>query len=86
MNEIHNSIVGTLLQQRKEEHESAVRRLADIKRRSKDKHLRYVMMMDRAEIHTNSPERWLAIGAVIVRELTPTGEEKPRRGRPRKHP
>lgn len=84
MSETHNQLVGSINQKRNEEHEAAVRRLADIKRRSKNKHLRYVMMFDRAEIHTNHPERWLEMGAKIVRELQPTGEDKPLRGRPRK--
>lgn len=84
MSETHNQLVGSINQKRNEEHEAAVRRLENIKKKMKHVRLRYVLQLGHTEICTNSPAQWIKQGAVIVREILPTGEDKPRRGRPRK--
>lgn len=84
MNEDYNALVGINLAKKREEHEEALKKLASIKSRERKTYLRYVMKLDSAEIHTNNPDPWLEQGAVIVREVTPTGDDKRRRGRPRK--
>lgn len=84
MSENHNNMTGAYYEKQVKERKDAQRRLQDMKKRERQTYLRYVLMFDTAEIHTNNPEMWLEQGARIIREVHPNGDEKRRRGRPRK--